>query len=286
MLLMPRSPTFLVARDAILSADMMRFGGENQDLIWRASPGAASARTRPRPGRTTRIRGLATSRRSRSEGDARVRGRREGRGRHAAGRRSRSSSATTRPARRRSTTRRTSFRDKRGYNFIARANGYGLVRFHVDGDDIRAGKTKTIRIYFPTNWASTTKGAVAAGDGVNHVRLIDDTEATNWQSTTGRGAGQAGHRRLRRAALVRRGQGERLPRRRPEPVLGSAPVRAPRVHGRAPRRRTRRAIRSSRTGGGRSCAPRRTRSPAHPRARSRPTCSSGRGTSGRPGRRT
>ena len=36
MLLMPRNPTFLVARDAILSADLMRFDGKNQDLIWRA----------------------------------------------------------------------------------------------------------------------------------------------------------------------------------------------------------------------------------------------------------
>ncbi len=184
MLLMPRNPTFLVARDAILSADMMRFGGKNQDLIWRAfarrgfGSNATTTGTNdpdPRPGYESPLE---------EEGTLVF----EGVAKDEAGAPPVTFSLFVGDYEARSTPidHTANFvPDKRGYNFIARANGYGLVRFHVDGDDIRAGKTKTIRIYFPTNWASTTKGAVAAGDGVNHVRLIDDTEATNWQSTTG-----------------------------------------------------------------------------------------------------
>ena len=34
MVIMPRGPTMTQARDAMLAADMARFGGANQDLIW------------------------------------------------------------------------------------------------------------------------------------------------------------------------------------------------------------------------------------------------------------
>ena len=36
MVLMPRNTTILMARDAMLAADVARFGGANQDLLWQA----------------------------------------------------------------------------------------------------------------------------------------------------------------------------------------------------------------------------------------------------------
>lgn len=67
------------------------------------------------------------------------------------------------------------------YEFVANAPGYGHVRFRVTG--LQAGEQRTIRIAFPTNWASSAKGATAGGDGTQHADLIDDTEGTNWDST-------------------------------------------------------------------------------------------------------
>jgi hypothetical protein len=40
-----------------------------------------------------------------------------------------------------------------------------------------------VTIEFATNVASTSQGAVASGDGTDFAGLIDDTEATNWEST-------------------------------------------------------------------------------------------------------
>ena len=68
------------------------------------------------------------------------------------------------------------------YEFVARANGYGHVRFR---QTFTAGQTTTVTITMPTNFASTSKGAVAAGDGANHQHLIDDSEGTNWDEPAG-----------------------------------------------------------------------------------------------------
>ena len=47
MVMMPRRPTMALARDAMLAADVGRFGGANQDLLWQgfAMRGSASSRT-------------------------------------------------------------------------------------------------------------------------------------------------------------------------------------------------------------------------------------------------
>jgi hypothetical protein len=66
----------------------------------------------------------------------------------------------------------------RTYEFTANAPGYGHVRFRAA---FRAGQSRTIRLFFATNWASRFKGAVATGDGVRHDNLIDDTENSNWE---------------------------------------------------------------------------------------------------------
>jgi extracellular elastinolytic metalloproteinase len=67
----------------------------------------------------------------------------------------------------------------RTYEFVAHAPGYGHLRFRAR---LRPGETRTIDLYFATNWASQFKGAVAGGDGIRHSSLIDDTEVSNWES--------------------------------------------------------------------------------------------------------
>ena len=49
----------------------------------------------------------------------------------------------------------------------------------------RAGEVRDLPLNMPDNLASSANGATATGDGVNQARLIDDTEATNWASLTG-----------------------------------------------------------------------------------------------------
>lgn len=92
-----------------------------------------------------------------------------------------------------------------GYEFVAKAAGRGFVRFHVRS--LAAGESRTVTIRFPANWASSTNGAVATGNGANHANLIDETETTNWEDTTAPVAGRqvtvqlAGPRELRLAKV-------------------------------------------------------------------------------------
>jgi hypothetical protein len=69
----------------------------------------------------------------------------------------------------------------RSYDFVANAEGYGHVRFRLT--ELQPGETRTVTIRFPTNVASRHQGATATGDGERHDDLIDDTESTNWRST-------------------------------------------------------------------------------------------------------
>ena len=68
-----------------------------------------------------------------------------------------------------------------GYNFVARAAGYGHVRFRID--DLRPGENRVVTIEFPRNVASAAAGATASGDGTGQANLIDETEGTQWTST-------------------------------------------------------------------------------------------------------
>jgi len=72
------------------------------------------------------------------------------------------------------------------YAFIVQAPGYGLVKFSrtLDAGD------QTLTIELPTNWASAASNATASGDGVNQSKLIDDDENTNWASLSGAVAGK------------------------------------------------------------------------------------------------
>jgi hypothetical protein len=72
------------------------------------------------------------------------------------------------------------------YSFVVQAPGYGLVKFTRT---IAAGDSR-LTIALPTNWASAASGATASGDGVNLGKLIDDDENTNWASLSGAVSGK------------------------------------------------------------------------------------------------
>lgn len=195
-LLMPVAPTFLDARDAYLAADMLRFGGANQDLLWQGfarrgfgenavvvarGDDPATQDTEPVPSFESPLHEEATlvfDAVAKDEGgtpiDARVYvGHYEARVTPAA--------RTVVGMNELRILSDTPGGRHRAYEFIAHADGYGHVRFRVSG--LSAGETRNITIRFPTNVASTHQGAVASGDGADHTNLIDDTEATNWGST-------------------------------------------------------------------------------------------------------
>jgi extracellular elastinolytic metalloproteinase len=174
-LLMPIGPTFLDARDAYLAADMMRFGGANQDLLWRgfARRGFGEDASTTDNGDEQPI----PSWESPHENEATL------------------AFEATDPAGNpvdadvyvgHYEARATPIDDvesfvanPEGYEFVARAPGHGFTRFSVD--KLAPGENRTITIRFPENWASSANGAVASGDGENHGNLIDETETTNWQ---------------------------------------------------------------------------------------------------------
>jgi hypothetical protein len=178
MLLMPTRPTMLDARDAFLAADQIRFGGANQDLLWQAfarrgfgehASVVDAQDTDPVPSFESPMHNEATLRFeavAKDEGGQPV-----------------DAEVFVGNYEARATPIQEVERfvpNPEGYNFVARAEGYGHVRFFVD--DLAAGEDRDITIHFPTNVASMSQGATAAGDGFQHADLIDDTEETNWRS--------------------------------------------------------------------------------------------------------
>lgn len=178
MLLMPTAPTMLDARDAYLAADLMRFGGDNQDLLWlgfarRGFGEHASVEgtgdTDPVPSFESPLHEEATLRFeavAKDEGGHPV-----------------EADVFAGDYEARATPLQQVERfvpNPEGYNFVAQAEGYGHVRFFLR--KLNAGEDRTITVHFPTNVASVAQGATAAGGGIRHTDLIDDTEATNWQS--------------------------------------------------------------------------------------------------------
>ena len=193
MVLMPRNTTILQARDAMLAADVARFGGANQDLLWQgfAQRGFGQFATVTGNGDTDPVPDFSSPLASNSTlvfnavsqdgtpinatiytGDYQARV---------------TPIADTNPATTGPNLDETAqfvpTVDKRNeaYNFIASAPGYGHIRFMVR--KLKAGETRPITIKFPTNYASTTQGAIATGDGANLANLIDDNEGTNWGAT-------------------------------------------------------------------------------------------------------
>ncbi|MEV6110082.1 M36 family metallopeptidase [Streptomyces sp. NPDC051940] len=179
------------ARDALLGADLIRFGGANQDLLWNAfakrglGEAAASntnADADPRPGFTSPFANEGTlSFAPVDEQGAPVAGAQLFVGRYQG-----------RAVPVADTDGATALGDSvalvpGSYEFVVRAPGRGLVR--VGPVTVSAGAA-TLGVQLRTNLASSAAGASATGDGLNTARLIDDNEATNWASLTGAVAGR------------------------------------------------------------------------------------------------
>ena len=218
-LLMPTAPSMLDARDAYLAADVMRFGGANQDELWLAfarrgfGEQAASTSTAddtdsdPTPdyasprhsNANVRFRAVASD-----EGRAAVTGARIYVGHYEA---RTSPVADTNPATAGANLDDTARFAPGTYEFVANAPGYGHVRLRRS---FTAGSSSTVTFELPTNLASRSKGATASGDGQDHEQLIDDTESTSWDRTGAqpdvRGSQvtvdlQGGAQRIRRAQV-------------------------------------------------------------------------------------
>jgi hypothetical protein len=177
-------------RDALLAADAMRFGGKNQDIMWRAfaehglGKGATSNGPNdpdPTPSFVNPA-GKNGSLQLKPLGEAKGAALRlyvgdyEGRAVPV---------ADTDPA----TPLGDTVEMTPGvYSFIVAGNGFGHTRlkFVVVG-----GVPLPLPLPLTRNLASAAGGATATGDGVNQAKLIDETEATNWASLTGAPAGKS-----------------------------------------------------------------------------------------------
>jgi hypothetical protein len=183
LLIASGNTTMLIARDAMLAADATRFGGANQDLIWNVFAGRGFGELASTTGggdseaipsfespysdeaavtfAPTDISGVPVSGAQLFVGDFQARV---------------VPVADTDPA----TALGDTVRLVPGtYHLIARANGFGAERFVLD---VKAGQVRTFNPSLPPNLASSSRGATAAGDGVSQGGLIDDTEATGWES--------------------------------------------------------------------------------------------------------
>jgi len=183
--LMTFSPVSMVqSRDAMLAADMIRFGGANQDILWNAfakrglGEGAASngaGDANPTPGFTSPFANEATvTFKPVDENDAIVSGAQLFVGDYQA---RAVAVADTDPA----TPLTNQVQLVPGtYSLIASAPGHGHAR--VTSFSVNPGQVRDLQVKMRTNLASSGAGASASGDGINLARLIDDDEATNWAS--------------------------------------------------------------------------------------------------------
>jgi extracellular elastinolytic metalloproteinase len=185
-LLMAQSQVSMVdARDALLAADTIRFGGADLELMWNAfakrglgeravSNGAGDANPTPSFASPFSTEATATfapvDEAGQPVGDAQLfAGRYQARAVPIAD----TAAGTTLP--------NTAALVPGTYEFVARAAGRGLVR--TGPVTVSAGQQLNLAVTMPTNLASAAAGATATGNGVNIARLIDDDEATNWVST-------------------------------------------------------------------------------------------------------
>ena len=244
-LLMPTGPVSMVdARNAMLAADMIRFGGVNQDILWNAfaNRGLGEGAVSNGAGDVDPMPSFNSPFAERGDRDVPA-GRRGRRG--AAG--ASCSSASTRPERCRSPTPTRRRRSPTGSSWCrgrtADRAGYGLRPRAGHACRCNAGQMRDLQVKMRENLASSRHGATASGDGINLAALIDDNEATNWASLGSPVAGKqvtVGSTRRARAVTVRRVQvsaqlrpalaGDRR-RRRAGPVLGAAPVPDPGLRG-------------------------------------------------------
>ena len=177
--------SMLDMRDNMLAADLVRFGGANQDIIWNAFAASGMGQDASTDGgndadatpsfaspfaNNATVRLLPTA----DAANAVVRlyvGDYEARAVPVA-----------------DTDPETAIPDtfqiipRQQFSFVATGAGFGARRFSTQ---FIAGRSSTLPLNLPRNLASTAAGATVTGDGVNLDAIADDTEATDWASLDG-----------------------------------------------------------------------------------------------------
>jgi extracellular elastinolytic metalloproteinase len=196
MLLMPTNPSMIQARDAILAADLARFGGANQRELWLGfgrggiGEGATSTNnslasgtpltesdTDPTPSFRSPLHNNATIRFRAKDKDGNVISNARIFVGHFEARVS--PIADTNPA----TTGSLNLDDVAEfapgkYELLATAPGYGFLRGRKE---FYRGESSVIEFRFAKNYAAAAQGAAASGtDGTDQANLLDGTENTNW----------------------------------------------------------------------------------------------------------
>ncbi|GAA1153612.1 M36 family metallopeptidase [Nocardioides aquiterrae] len=170
-LLQQGATSMLDARDAMIAADRMRFGGKDRKVLWDAfarrgmgkgasSPNADSGDTKPSFASPTSKNAKVVFRGARAKVyvghfEARVT-----------------------PVKH--TLRMTPGR----YEMLAVSKARGFKRFHIT---VKAGQHKVVRLHMPKNLAAQRNGAkvlAASAGSLNAVSLIDGTERTAWGAVT------------------------------------------------------------------------------------------------------
>jgi extracellular elastinolytic metalloproteinase len=197
-LLDPTAPTMIDARNSMLAADVMRYGGTNQGAIWKAfaqrgmggaaavhASGVSDGDPVPDFGSPIGDNTDVTFDLREKPGDAPVVGKiyvgtYEGRATPIAD----TDPATTNAGIDVNRDAVASFTPGH-YDFLVVARGHGFFRFSAN---LKGDHPQTLSVRLPINVASATAGATATGDGTGQALAIDETETTNW-SVDGRDAG-------------------------------------------------------------------------------------------------
>jgi hypothetical protein len=176
--------SMLDMRDNILSADLVRYGGANQQLLWDvfaesgmgqdAASGPNDADPTPSFASPYADNATVTLRVVGDSADAPIKlyvGEYEARATPVA-----------------DTDPETDLPDTfqivpgRQFSLVATGAGFGHRAFSTR---FLPGRAQELRLNLPRNLASAASGATVTGPGVNLDRLVDDTEATNWASLDG-----------------------------------------------------------------------------------------------------
>lgn len=170
------------ARNAFLAADLLRFNGANQDIIWNAFAGrglgegatsAGYADPDPVPSfRSAYANEASVTFAPRTDTGRPIRNAQLYVGRYQA---RAVPVADTDP-----TTALANTVDMvpGNYEFTVRAAGHGHARVGLAA--LAAGRTKTIAPRMSDNLASAANGATVEGTGINLANLVDDEEGTQW----------------------------------------------------------------------------------------------------------
>jgi hypothetical protein len=176
--------SMLDMRDNMLAADLVRFGGANQDIMWNAfaqsgmgmdaTSGPSDADPVPSFASPYAQNATVTLRAVGESNGAAIRlyvGDYEARAMPV---------ADTDPE----TDLPDTFQIIGGqqYSFTAGGPGFGFRKFNWF---VLPGRTQSLPLNLPRNVAASASGAVLSGDGINVDMLGDETEATNWASLDG-----------------------------------------------------------------------------------------------------